>query len=144
MLANSGKGVFWSVFFFFSSTWGHILMLKLYQHTCRIPCGKKRHQIGLGRLISVEMLQVQVSLLGEYKVVLHSGALLACSSCFSDYSCRLTWRNRSLELQNTTGPSAEWCLLVFLLLFLCFPYHEHQPHCIWLPICCLLSLLRCG
>lgn len=95
------------VFFFFSSTWGHILMLKLYQHTCRIPCGKKRHQIGLGRLISVEMLQVQVSLLGKYKVVLHSGALLACSSCFSDYSCRLTWRNRSLELQNTTGPSAE-------------------------------------
>lgn len=110
-LVNVGK--FWKgcilecFFFFFSSTWGHILMLKLYQHTCRIPCGKKRHQIGLGRLISVEMLQVQVSLLGKYKVVLHSGALLACSSCFSDYSCRLTWRNRSLELQNTTGPSAE-------------------------------------
>lgn len=43
-------------------------MLKHYQHTCRIPCGKKRHQIGLGRIISVEMLQVQVSLLGNTKL----------------------------------------------------------------------------
>lgn len=47
-------------------------MLKHYQHTCRIPCGKKRHQIGFGRITSVDMLQVQVSLLGKYQVVLLS------------------------------------------------------------------------
>lgn len=45
------------------------MTLKRYQHISGINCSNKIHQIDLGRLILVEMLQVQVLLFGKHRVV---------------------------------------------------------------------------
>lgn len=53
----------------FSSYLGAHTAAKSYQGIGGIPCSNEMHQIGLGRLISVEMLQVQVAVLGKQRVI---------------------------------------------------------------------------